>query len=249
LVRFSLLAQKAAELAQEVKNLGAGLLTALEKEDNEALAILRAGHERVLLESAESVKYGQLQEATKSKEAQHLRGRDERQDRVVRLPRAGLGLPGQPGGRGDHPDLQAAAGSADPRGRRHPKIEESPEADRAVPRDRTLPQRERYGADRAQVVVTGLADDHRHRAPICRVLTAGPAGGPGVGAIAKRFIGSIRRELLDRIPIINERHAGGRPSPYERYYNDHRPHRTLGQAAPQPLRSSRTRAQSVTSGD
>ena len=42
LVRFSLLAQKASELAQEVKGLGGALLTALEKEDTEALGILRA---------------------------------------------------------------------------------------------------------------------------------------------------------------------------------------------------------------
>jgi Tc toxin complex TcA C-terminal TcB-binding domain len=68
LVRFQLLAQKAAEIAQEVKTLGNSLLSAMEKEDNEALAILRAKHERAALEMAEQVKYGQLQEAIKAKE-------------------------------------------------------------------------------------------------------------------------------------------------------------------------------------
>src|SRR5829696_7869596 len=41
LVRFQLLVQKAAEICQEVKSLGNNLLSAMEKEDGEALAILR----------------------------------------------------------------------------------------------------------------------------------------------------------------------------------------------------------------
>jgi Tc toxin complex TcA C-terminal TcB-binding domain/Concanavalin A-like lectin/glucanases superfamily len=68
LVRFQLLVQKAAEICQEVKSLGNNLLSAIEKEDNEALAVLRAKHERVILGLAETVKYGQLQEAIKARE-------------------------------------------------------------------------------------------------------------------------------------------------------------------------------------
>ena len=68
LVRFQLLAQKAAEIVQEVKSLGNNLLAAMEKKDGEALAILRARHERVVMEMVEHVKYGQLQEAIKSRE-------------------------------------------------------------------------------------------------------------------------------------------------------------------------------------
>jgi hypothetical protein len=68
LVRFQVLVQKALEIAQEVKSLGNNLLSAMEKEDGEAMAILRARHERVVLEMAEQVKYAQLQEAAKSKE-------------------------------------------------------------------------------------------------------------------------------------------------------------------------------------
>jgi Tc toxin complex TcA C-terminal TcB-binding domain len=68
LVRFQFLAQKAAEIAQEVKSLGNSLLAAMEKEDSEAIALLRAKHERKMLEKAEHVKYGQWQEAIKARE-------------------------------------------------------------------------------------------------------------------------------------------------------------------------------------
>ena len=69
LVRFQLLVQKATEICQEVKSLGNNLLSAIEKHDNEALAVLRAQHETVILDMAEVVKYSQLQEAKKSREA------------------------------------------------------------------------------------------------------------------------------------------------------------------------------------
>jgi hypothetical protein len=69
LVRFAFLVQKANEMAQEVKSLGGNLLVAMEKEDNEAISILRARHERVIMEMVEQVKYAQLQEAVKSKES------------------------------------------------------------------------------------------------------------------------------------------------------------------------------------
>ncbi len=68
IVRFQLLLQKAIEICQEVKSLGNNLLSAIEKEDNEALAILRARHEKSILSLTESVKYAQWQEAIKSRE-------------------------------------------------------------------------------------------------------------------------------------------------------------------------------------
>jgi len=68
LVRFQLLVQKAMEIVQEVKSLGSNLLSAMEKEDNETLALLRAKHERVVMAMVEQIKYSQLQEAIKAKE-------------------------------------------------------------------------------------------------------------------------------------------------------------------------------------
>jgi transposase InsO family protein len=55
---------------------------------------------------------------------------------------------------------------------------------------------------------------------------------PRANAIAERFVGTIRRELLDPILIINQRHAGTVLQEFEHHLNEHRPHRTLSQAAP-----------------
>jgi putative transposase len=59
-----------------------------------------------------------------------------------------------------------------------------------------------------------------------------PVRAPRANAIAERFVGSIRRELPDRILIVNQRHARGLLREYQRHDNTHRPHRTLDQAAP-----------------
>jgi putative transposase len=59
-----------------------------------------------------------------------------------------------------------------------------------------------------------------------------PVRAPRANAIAERFVGTLRRELLDRLLIINQRHAAVVLQQYARHYNHHRPHRTLSQAAP-----------------
>jgi Integrase core domain len=51
-------------------------------------------------------------------------------------------------------------------------------------------------------------------------------------AIVERWIGTCRRELLDRTLIWNVAHLRRILSEYERHYNEHRPHRTLASAAP-----------------
>jgi hypothetical protein len=68
LVRFQLLVSKAAEICQEVKNLGANILAAMEKQDNESLSLIRAQHEKTILRLAEVVKYSQWQDAVKARQ-------------------------------------------------------------------------------------------------------------------------------------------------------------------------------------
>jgi hypothetical protein len=68
LVRFQLLISKAGEICQEVKSLGSNLLSSFEKGDGEALSLLRAQHESIVLNLAEMVKYSQWQDAIKSRQ-------------------------------------------------------------------------------------------------------------------------------------------------------------------------------------
>src|SRR5437763_1771785 len=54
-------------------------------------------------------------------------------------------------------------------------------------------------------------------------------------AIAERWIGTARRELLNRMLIVNRRYLTAVLTQYVAHFNHHRPHRALNQAA--PLRS------------
>ena len=55
---------------------------------------------------------------------------------------------------------------------------------------------------------------------------------PRMNSIMERWIGSCRRELPDRTLTWNQRHLMTVLREYEDFYNTHRPHRTLNQAAP-----------------
>jgi len=57
---------------------------------------------------------------------------------------------------------------------------------------------------------------------------------PWQNAYAERVIGSIRRECLDYIVVIGERHLRGILSNYVDYYNEPRTHLALAKDAPEP---------------
>ncbi len=57
---------------------------------------------------------------------------------------------------------------------------------------------------------------------------------PWQNPYAERGIGSIRRECLDHIVVIGERHLRGILSNYVDYYNDTRTHLSLAKDAPEP---------------
>ncbi len=67
--RFNVMLQKAIELCNDVKSLGAVLLSALEKKDAEALALLRSTHEVQLLGDVRVIKDEQIKEATETRES------------------------------------------------------------------------------------------------------------------------------------------------------------------------------------
>ena len=58
---------------------------------------------------------------------------------------------------------------------------------------------------------------------------------PVANTFAGRWIGSIRRELLDRTIIWNHRHLERIVVDYIAHYNRHRPHQSLGQQPPTPV--------------
>jgi len=63
-------------------------------------------------------------------------------------------------------------------------------------------------------------------------ILASPPQAPRANAICERMIGTLRRELFDRLLIVNERHLRRVLTDYLRHYNAARPHRALGQLAP-----------------
>jgi putative transposase len=54
----------------------------------------------------------------------------------------------------------------------------------------------------------------------------------GGNAICERLVGTLRRELLDRVLITGERHLRAVLTEYQAHYNTARPHQGIAQHAP-----------------
>jgi putative transposase len=61
-----------------------------------------------------------------------------------------------------------------------------------------------------------------------------PVAAPKAKAHAERWVGSVRRECLDRILIVSRGHLERVLSEYVAHHNTHRPHRALQQQPPIP---------------
>jgi transposase InsO family protein len=59
-----------------------------------------------------------------------------------------------------------------------------------------------------------------------------PVRAPRANAYAERWVGTVRRELLDRMLILGRRHLRSVMTEYIDHDNSHRPHRSLRQAPP-----------------
>jgi putative transposase len=73
--------------------------------------------------------------------------------------------------------------------------------------------------------------DEVFRSQGMRVIKA-PVRAPKARAHAEPWVGSVRRECLDRILIIGGRHLRHVLAAYVAHYNEHRPHRALEQRPP-----------------
>ena len=73
-----------------------------------------------------------------------------------------------------------------------------------------------------------------------------PVRAPNANAHIERWVGSVRRECLDRILIFNRRQLEKILRVYVRHYNEQRPHRALALQAPDPPTMHPTRGELIT---
>ncbi|MFI1338419.1 integrase core domain-containing protein [Streptomyces sp. NPDC020845] len=74
----------------------------------------------------------------------------------------------------------------------------------------------------------GEAFDAVFQSEEMEILNSAPQA-PRMHAHCERIIGSIRREALDHVLIMDDAHARRVLAAYERHYNEHRPHQARNQ--------------------
>jgi putative transposase len=55
---------------------------------------------------------------------------------------------------------------------------------------------------------------------------------PNMNAVAERFVGSVRREILDHVLLLDDQHLDSLTRRYKVYFNEARPHQGIGQRVP-----------------
>lgn len=79
--------------------------------------------------------------------------------------------------------------------------------------------------------IYGAAFDARLRNMGVQQLVIAPRS-PWQNGYAERFVGTLRRELLDHVIVLGERHLLRLVRQRASYYNEDRPHMALGRDAP-----------------
>src|SRR5205085_8445896 len=78
--------------------------------------------------------------------------------------------------------------------------------------------------------------DFRQRARRLSIdAIATPVASPRANVVIERFIGTLRRECLDHLIILDEQHLRSVLTEFVQYYNLERPHRTLRLETPVPV--------------
>ncbi|HEY3062960.1 MAG TPA: integrase core domain-containing protein [Chloroflexota bacterium] len=77
-------------------------------------------------------------------------------------------------------------------------------------------------------------DFHQRARRIGIDAIATPIHAPKANAVAERVIGTLRRECLDHLIILDEQHLATMLTEFVAYYNTERPHRTLRLETPEP---------------
>ena len=85
----------------------------------------------------------------------------------------------------------------------------------------------RHSGDLAGVITLTAAFDTVFTAIDIRIIKT-PVRTPRANAIAERFVGTIRRELLDRLLILNRRHAAFVLHEFKGHDNEATPHPEAG---------------------
>ena len=86
-------------------------------------------------------------------------------------------------------------------------------------------------SETATVAMAGTSSHALDGSGIETILT--PVRAPNANAIAERVIGTLRRECLDHVIAVNERHLRRVLGEYVQHYNAMRPHRSLALDSPE----------------
>jgi transposase InsO family protein len=66
-----------------------------------------------------------------------------------------------------------------------------------------------------------------------------PVRAPRANGVVERLVGTLRRECIDHLIVVNEQHLRAILAEFARYYNTARPHRALGLETPHPRSPAR----------